>query len=164
MKRQSIKNAFGDDMYVPSIPDADLDLSMPDIGLPDIDPDEEDYNLFDYDRTDNHTDTRYMRPRPTRMPAQCVRYDNADAMARVLKITTGMRIDCFISGAWPAFIPKPATSIHSEGRKWSSTARPTCAHHRTSNKSPSRKTLPSTTSTTTPTISSSMNIAPSIIP
>lgn len=100
MKRQSIKNAFGDDMYVPSIPNADLDLSMPDIGLPDIDPDEEDYNLFDYDRTDNHTDTRYMRPRPTRMPAQCVRYDNADAMARDLKITTGMRIDCFISGSF----------------------------------------------------------------
>ena len=100
MKRQNIKNAFGDDMYVPSIPDTDLDLSMPDIGLPDIDPDEEDYNLFDYDRTDNHTDTRYMRPRPTRMPAQCVRYDNADAMARDLKITTGMRIDCFISGSF----------------------------------------------------------------
>lgn len=99
-RRTKIKNAFGDDLYVPGIPDADLDFNLPDIGGVEFDGEEVDYNIFDYDRTDNNTDTRYMRPRPTRMPAQCVRYDNADALARALDMKKLTRIDLMVSGSF----------------------------------------------------------------
>lgn len=99
-RRTRIQNSFGDDLYIPGIPDADLDFDAPDIGIFDVDDECEDYNIFDFDRTDNNTNSRYMRPRPTRIPQMCVRYDNADALARAITLTKGMRIDCFVDGSF----------------------------------------------------------------
>lgn len=96
-KRKNAVNSFGDNLYIPEAPDLDLDL---DTDAPEFEGDMVDTNLFDYDRTDNNTDCRYMRPRPTRVPNVCVRYDNADAFAKSLKIDKGTRIDAFISGSF----------------------------------------------------------------
>lgn len=99
--RSTPKNAFGDKLFVPDAPAVDFDLDAFDIGLPSLDDTEElDFGLFDYDRTDNNSDCRYIRPRPTRMPAVCVRYDNAEALARELKMTNLTRCDCMVSGSF----------------------------------------------------------------
>ena len=99
-RRKAVKNAFGEDLYVPEIAGLEFDV-MNDIGLMGDESDEEqDFTLFDYDRTDNNSDVRYMRPRPTRMPTACVRYDNAEALARELRLTEGVRIDCMLSGSF----------------------------------------------------------------
>lgn len=100
VRRKAIKNSFGEDLYVPGIPSVDLEFSAPDIGLVDFEDSDEDYNIFDYDRTDNNSDCRYMRPRPTRMPTACVRFDNADALARELIVDDGMRADVFVTGSF----------------------------------------------------------------
>lgn len=99
-RRKSIANAFGQDLYVPDIGGVEFSV-MSDIGLMGDDNEEQqDYTLFDYDRTDNNSDVRYMRPRPTRMPTACVRYDNAEALARELQLAEGIRIDCMLSGSF----------------------------------------------------------------
>lgn len=103
-KRQKARNAFGQELYTP---DMQFDSYAFDLGF-DIDDGTEaetdevdvDFDLFDYDRTDNNTDARYLRPRPVRMPTAAVRYDNAEAMARELKITTGLRCDAFVTGSF----------------------------------------------------------------
>lgn len=100
VKRKAIKNSFGEDLYVPGIPSVDLEFSTPDIGLVDFEDSDEDYNIFDYDRTDNNSDCRYIRPRPARMPSACVRFDNADALARELVVDDGMRADVFVTGSF----------------------------------------------------------------
>ena len=78
-KRQKAVNAFGEELYVPEIqlPEFDTDLGF---DTPDIETEDLNLDLFDYDREDNNSDVRYMRPRPARMPTACVRYDNADAL------------------------------------------------------------------------------------
>ena len=98
-KRQKAVNAFGEELYVPEIqlPEFDTDLGF---YTPDIDTEDLNLDLFDYDREDNNTDVRYMRPRPARMPTACVRYDNADALARDIKFKAGMRYDMFVSGSF----------------------------------------------------------------
>ena len=98
-KRQKAVNAFGEELYVPEIQLLEFDT---DIGLAtdDIDIEAEELHLFDYDREDNNSDVRYMRPRPSRMPTACVRYDNADALAREIKFKSGMRYDMFVSGSF----------------------------------------------------------------
>lgn len=65
-----------------------------------VESEEYDIDLFDYDRTDNNSDARYMRPRPVRMPTAAVRYDNAEALARELRITNGLRVDAFVTGSF----------------------------------------------------------------
>ena len=73
-----------------------------DIGLMgDTDVDiEDDTGLFDVLGTDDNSNNRYMRPRICHMPSECVRYENAEQLARDLKITTGIRIDTFVSGSF----------------------------------------------------------------
>lgn len=107
-RKQPAVNAFGETLYMPdeeilidSEVEYDLGFDTSDIGfdtgeiegMPDTD-------LFDYDRTDNNSDVRYMRPRPARMPTACVRYDNADALAREIDFQAGMRYDMFVSGSF----------------------------------------------------------------
>lgn len=98
-KHRRTKNAFGEDLYTPEIVVEGFDF---DIGFDTdtIDTDTIDTELFDYDRTDNNSDVRYMRPRPARMPTACVRYDNADALAREIDFKAGMRYDMFVSGSF----------------------------------------------------------------
>ena len=87
-KRKRNINAFGEELYVPEIeiPEFDTDIGL---ATDDIDIEVEELHLFDYDRQDNNSDVRYMRPRPSRMPTACVRYDNADALAREIKFKSG---------------------------------------------------------------------------
>ena len=78
-------NAFGEELYQPMAAQIEVPEFTTDFGMAtdtdDIDT-EMDFTLFDYDREDNNSDVRYMRPRPARMPTACVRYDNAEALAR----------------------------------------------------------------------------------
>lgn len=97
-KRNSVTNAFGHDIYVPDM--GGLDLDAPDFGLAQDDVDEFDYDLYDYDREDNNTDIRYMRPSPAIVPTKAVRYDNAQALARDIVITPGMRWDVMLTGTF----------------------------------------------------------------
>ena len=82
-KKKRNVNAFGEELYVPEIdlPDFNTDLGFDtdevDIDIPELE-------LFDYDREDNNSDVRYMRPRPARMPTACVRYDNAEALVNII--------------------------------------------------------------------------------
>lgn len=92
------KGNFGEDLYAPEVPGAHIEYDMPDMGLEDIADD--DFNLFDYDRTDNRATDRYTRPRPARFPSACVRYDNAQALAREIKLSKGQRFDAFIGGSF----------------------------------------------------------------
>ena len=98
-KKRQARNAFGEELYVPEldIPEFDTDLGF---DSEEIDIDVENFDLFDYDREDNNSDVRYMRPRPARMPTACVRYDNADALAREIDFKAGMRYDMFVSGSF----------------------------------------------------------------
>ena len=96
-------NAFGEELYQPmaeqiEVPEFTTDFGMA-TDIDDIDT-ETDYTLFDYDREDNNSDVRYMRPRPARMPTACVRYDNAEALAREIDFKPGMRYDMFVSGSF----------------------------------------------------------------
>jgi len=102
-RRSRNADAFGNELYKPSEELFDLDepdFDSGDFGLVDYDTEEVDTTLFDYDRTDNRTLDRYLRPCPSRMPLACVRYDNADALARALKIDKGLRVDAFVSGSF----------------------------------------------------------------
>ena len=72
-KKRQARNAFGEELYVPEIDIPEFDT---DLGFATDDIDVENFDLFDYDREDNNSDVRYMRPRPARMPTACVRYDN----------------------------------------------------------------------------------------
>ena len=98
-KKKRNVNAFGEELYVPEIdlPDFNTDLGF---DTDEVDIDVPELELFDYDRTDNNSDVRYMRPRPSRIPTACVRYDNADALAREIKFKAGMRYDMFVSGSF----------------------------------------------------------------
>ena len=96
-------NAFGEELYQPmaeqiEVPEFTTDFGMA-TDIDDIDT-ETDYTLFDYDREDNNSDVRYMRPRPARMPTACVRYDNAEALAREIDFKPGMMYDMFVSGSF----------------------------------------------------------------
>lgn len=97
-----MKGNFGEDLYVPDFltgSSAHIEFDTPDMGLQDIaEPDDEE--LFDYDRTDNRATDRYTRPRPARVPSACVRYDNAKALAREVKLGKGQRVDAFIGGTF----------------------------------------------------------------
>lgn len=97
-KRHAI-NAFGQELYTPEFQveeiayDVGFETETTEVqGL--------DYELFDYDREDNNSDVRYMRPRPSVMPTACVRYDNAEALAREIDFQAGMRYDMFVSGSF----------------------------------------------------------------
>lgn len=96
-------NAFGEELYQPMAAQIEVPEFTTDFGMAtdtdDIDT-EMDFTLFDYDREDNNSDVRYMRPRPARMPTACVRYDNAEALAREIDFKTGMRYDMFVSGSF----------------------------------------------------------------
>ena len=98
-KRQKPVNAFGEEIYTPDLQVQEFSM---DIGFdtPNIDEEYIDIDLFDYDREDNNSDVRYMRPRPARIPTACVRYDNADALAREIDFKAGMRYDMFVSGSF----------------------------------------------------------------
>lgn len=95
-------NAFGEELYQPMAAQIEVPEFTTDFGMAtdtdDIDT-EMDFTLFDYDREDNNSDVRYMRPRPARMPTACVRYDNAEALAREIDFKPGMRYDMFVSGS-----------------------------------------------------------------
>lgn len=104
-KRKRNISAFGDSLYVPEDQIAgldlpDIELADYDFGLEEYDTEEVDTEIFDYDRTDNRSVDRYLRPCPSRMPLACVRYDNAEALARELKFKAGMRYDVFTAGAF----------------------------------------------------------------
>ena len=96
-------NAFGEELYQPMAAQIEVPEFITDFGMAtdtdDIDT-EMDFTLFDYDREDNNSDVRYMRPRPARMPTACVRYDNAEALAREIDFKPGMRYDMFVSGSF----------------------------------------------------------------
>ena len=96
-------NAFGEELYQPMAAQIEVPEFTTDFGMAtdtdDIDT-EMDFTLFDYDREDNNSDVRYMRPRPARMPTACVRYDNAEALAREIDFKPGMRYDMFVSGSF----------------------------------------------------------------
>ena len=62
-KRKRNFNAFGEELYVPEIDIPEFDT---DLGFATDDIDVENLDLFDYDREDNNSDVRYMRPRPAR--------------------------------------------------------------------------------------------------
>ena len=96
-RRRKNTNAFGDDIFVPNI---ELDVPEVDFGFDTPDIDTFDYGLYDYDREDNNTDIRYMRPSPAIVPNKCVRYDNAQALARDVVITPGMRWDVMLTGTF----------------------------------------------------------------
>ena len=98
-RRKKAVNAFGEELYVPEMqmPEFDTDLGF---DTDDIETEDLSLDLFDYDREDNNSDVRYMRPRPARMPTACVRYDNADALAREIDFKPGMRYDMFVSGSF----------------------------------------------------------------
>lgn len=96
-------NAFGEELYQPMAAQIEVPEFTTDFGMAadtdDFDT-EMDFTLFDYDREDNNSDVRYMRPRPARMPTACVRYDNAEALAREIDFKAGMRYDMFVSGSF----------------------------------------------------------------
>lgn len=96
-------NAFGEELYQPMAAQIEVPEFTTDFGMAtdtdDIDT-EMDFTLFDYDREDNNSDVRYMRPRPARMPTACVRYDNAEALAREIDFKPCMRYDMFVSGSF----------------------------------------------------------------
>ena len=104
-RRKRNYNAFGEPLYDGSDDyqvegfNADM-IDAPDLGFDTDEYDSDNLDLFDYDRQDNNSDVRYMRPRPAVMPTACVRYDNADALAREIDFKAGMRYDMFVSGSF----------------------------------------------------------------
>lgn len=59
-RRKKAVNAFGEELYVPEIqiPEYEMDLGF---GTDDIETEDLNLDLFDYDREDNNSDVRYMR-------------------------------------------------------------------------------------------------------
>lgn len=82
--------------------DAASDAYMSELGdignidLPDID-----LGLLDFLPSDEMEETRYMLPHPVHYdPETFVLYDNAEKLARELRITDNMRADAFIAGSF----------------------------------------------------------------
>ena len=98
-KKKPPINAFGEELYVPEFTMMEFDTDLG-FDTDSLEIDVENMELFDYDREDNNSDVRYMRPRPSRMPTACVRYDNAAALAREINFKKGMRYDMFVSGSF----------------------------------------------------------------
>lgn len=74
----------------------DLDLTFGDVGgieLPDFD-----INLVDFMPADEAEETRYTLPKVVSMPSEYVCYDNAERMAKELRLDFGQRFDAFVSG------------------------------------------------------------------
>lgn len=74
----------------------DLDLAFGDVGgieLPDFD-----INLVDFMPADGAEETRYTLPKVVSMPSEYVCYDNAERMAKELRLDFGQRFDAFVSG------------------------------------------------------------------
>jgi hypothetical protein len=100
-KHKRNRNAFGEPLYDGQDFEVQgFEVEAPDLGFDVDDFDVDNLDLFDYDREDNNSDVRYMRPRPSIMPTACVRYDNADALAREIDFKAGMRYDMFVSGSF----------------------------------------------------------------
>ena len=98
--RSSVDEGNGQDAGLTE--DAASDAYMSDLGdignvdLPDID-----LNLLDFLPSDEMEETRYMLPHVAHYdPETFVLYDNAEKLARELRITNNMRADAFIAGSF----------------------------------------------------------------
>ena len=98
--RSSVDEGNGQDAGLTEDVASDAYMSeLDDIGnvdLPDID-----LNLLDFLPSDEMEDTRYMLPHVAHYdPETFVLYDNAEKLARELRITDNMRADVFIAGSF----------------------------------------------------------------
>lgn len=73
----------------------DIVADFGNISIPEIDLD-----LFDFENEIADTENRYMKPKLIPMRSEQVLYENAQKLAKELKITNGCRYDCLVSGSF----------------------------------------------------------------
>lgn len=77
----------------------EFDFEIPDVGGIDIpDLNMEDFDFFPQERA--NTENRYLKPLLVPMRTEQVMYENAEQLAKTLRIETGVRYDCLVSGSF----------------------------------------------------------------